>query len=146
VKYCPGCDQDLPDEAFYRHAVRGTQALCGSCARDRRRDHYVENRGRTRAANTARDARYRAQAEEYLWGYLSAHPCVDCGEADPLVLQFDHVRGVKRRDIAAMLGTYPLPGIIAEVAKCEVRCARCHRRVTAVRGRHWKAVALGLCP
>lgn len=56
---------------------------------------------------------------------------MDCGEEDPIVLEFDHVRGEKIAHVARMLTTArPLQMVQAEVAKCEVRCANCHRRVT----------------
>ncbi len=57
--------------------------------------------------------------------------CVDCGEDDPIVLDFDHVRGVKVCDISRMAHTgYKEWRIIEELAKCEIRCANCHRRIT----------------
>jgi len=31
-----------------------------------------------------------------VFNHFSKHPCVDCGETDPIVLTFDHVRGKKR--------------------------------------------------
>lgn len=68
--------------------------------------------------------------------YLKNHPCVDCGEADPLVLDFDHVFGVKLKSISAMIsaGT-KLFTLKEEIMKCQVRCANCHRRITRLRER-----------
>jgi hypothetical protein len=63
--------------------------------------------------------------------YLATHPCVDCGESDIVCLEFDHVRGTKRGDIAHMLGDHSWQVIAAELQKCDVRCANCHRRKTA---------------
>jgi hypothetical protein len=52
----------------------------------------------------------------------------------PVVLDFDHVRGTKHMNVKRMLaGTYSLDRIFQEIEKCEVRCANCHRRVTAAR-------------
>ena len=63
--------------------------------------------------------------------YLRDHPCVDCGESDPVVLQFDH-RGAKRANIARMLKDgFTWRQIEDEIAKCDVRCGNCHRRKTA---------------
>ena len=47
---------------------------------------------------------YRNEASQYAWDYFATHPCVDCGESDPIVLEFDHVRGEKVDAISAMIG------------------------------------------
>jgi len=64
--------------------------------------------------------------------YFESHPCVDCGERDPVVLEFDHLRD-KRFDIANRLVSVKWQTILDEMAKCEVVCSNCHRRRTAVR-------------
>lgn len=71
----------------------------------------------------------------FLAAHLETHPCVDCGEADPIVLEFDHVRGKKLAAVST-LARISLKGVVAEVAKCDVRCGNCHRRKTA-RERNW---------
>lgn len=74
-----------------------------------------------------------------LYEYLCEHPCVDCGERDPVVLELDHVRGDKRDNIANLIRSgRSWEPIRAEIAKCEVRCANCHRRATARRNGTWK--------
>lgn len=63
--------------------------------------------------------------------YLCNHPCVDCGESDPVVLEFDHVRGVKDTNVANLIsGAGRMQRLMDEIAKCDVRCANCHRRKT----------------
>ena len=70
----------------------------------------------------------RARVLEYLWN----HSCVDCGESDPIILEFDHVTGKKRESISlAVSRGWGWASIEAEIAKCEVRCANCHARKTA---------------
>lgn len=63
--------------------------------------------------------------------FLREHPCVGCGEPDILVLEFDHVSGVKLGAIGEMVtrGKSVL-SVTREIAKCVVRCANCHRRKT----------------
>jgi len=61
--------------------------------------------------------------------HKSENPCVDCGEGDPVVLDFDHVRGKKRLDISRMLNRgFSVSALKLEIEKCEMRCANCHRR------------------
>lgn len=83
--------------------------------------------------------RSRARLRDALLEYLRTHPCVDCGESDPVVLDFDHVRGVKVFNISnAVRQCCSVETLLGEIAKCEVRCANCHRRRTAKVLGHWK--------
>lgn len=61
------------------------------------------------------------------------HPCMDCGEADPIVLEFDHkADSIKVESVTQMvMNNASWERITAEIEKCEVRCANCHRRRTA---------------
>lgn len=65
-----------------------------------------------------------------LYDFLSSNPCKDCGENNPVVLEFDHVRGEKFKCVSH-LTNYSWDVISAEVAKCEVRCGNCHKIKTA---------------
>lgn len=69
------------------------------------------------------------KVNRFIKNYLSKNPCIDCGEKDPLVLEFDHVRGRKKGGISD-LKRYSSKILLKEIAKCEVRCANCHRRKT----------------
>ncbi len=78
----------------------------------------------------------RNEARQFVLDYLSTHPCTQCGEADPMVLEFHHLGG-KDREISYMItGGYPTEKIQAEIRKCIVLCANCHRRRT-VKEKGW---------
>ena len=65
--------------------------------------------------------------------YLSTHPCIDCNESDPIVLDFDHRDSkTKKFNISrAVGGSHRGWDLIKrEIDKCDVRCANCHRRRT----------------
>ena len=51
-----------------------------------------------------------------------------------MVLEFDHVDRAAKHFTMGFLATrgYAWATVLAELAKCEVRCANCHRRRTAV--------------
>lgn len=67
----------------------------------------------------------------FIYEYLQQSKCVDCGEKRWQVLEFDHVRGKKNRNVSSMItGTWSLASIAAEISKCDVRCANCHRMKT----------------
>ncbi|KKL20663.1 hypothetical protein LCGC14_2453200 [marine sediment metagenome] len=67
--------------------------------------------------------------------------CVDCGyDGHTAALDFDHVRGEKIKDVSRMV-TGSREKLMAEIAKCEVRCANCHRIKTHDRRLERKAKA-----
>jgi hypothetical protein len=73
---------------------------------------------------------------------LLAHPCVDCGESDPLVLEFDHREDKRAQIVDLMRNHAQWSDVLKEIEKCDVRCANCHRRRTAkVRG-HYRELAM----
>lgn len=83
----------------------------------------------------ARQRRARARGLAYI-NSLKNKPCVDCGNSFPSVcMDFDHLPGtVKIRNVSMML-TCSRHTIDAEVAKCDLVCANCHRVRTATRAR-----------
>jgi hypothetical protein len=114
--------------------IRKNACMCGICATCKRRT-YDQYRWRTdptrRAQSQRRIEKWRKKKQEYVFQYLAQHPCVDCNESDPIVLEFDHVRGVKICPVSKLItGHGKMAELIAEIEKCDVRCANCHRRKT----------------
>jgi hypothetical protein len=66
---------------------------------------------------------------------LKDRPCADCGvRYPPFVMDFDHVAGQKIDDICGMRRRMmKWHKILAEMEKCEVVCANCHRMRTRAR-------------
>ena len=119
------------------------EVVCVNCHRRRtaRRAAYFRATGIPPVSWT-NGARRNA---EFVVATLRHSGCVDCGEADPVVLDFDHV-GEKRGSVPrlAQFG-HSLATLEAEIAKCEVRCGNCHRIRTLAGtgcwrdGDHWAA-------
>lgn len=95
---------------------------------------YAKNRDKRIKQIRACNDRLKERNRQFVFEYLNSHPCVDCGEDDPIVLEFDHVRGKKYLDvcIVSRWGA-SLKKLQSEIDKCEVRCCNCHRRVTVLR-------------
>ncbi|MCP2369372.1 hypothetical protein BJ978_000048 [Agromyces terreus] len=87
-------------------------------------------------------AKTRAAHLERIGTYLLSHPCVDCGERDIRVLDFDHRHGVEKSGEVMKLAkaAYSWRRVAAEIVKCDVRCRNCHARVTYERlGDDWRS-------
>jgi hypothetical protein len=75
--------------------------------------------------------RQRAAARD-LVNKAKASGCSLCVEREPACLDFHHVRGSKDFSLGdVMRGRYSARRIEAELAKCVVLCANCHRKVHA---------------
>jgi hypothetical protein len=80
--------------------------------------------------NAERTRRRRARLRQWLNEYKGEHGCARCGEADATCLDFHHLDS---DDKTMALGTmvtfgYGTAALRAEIEKCEVLCANCHRR------------------
>jgi len=95
-----------------------------------KRRYYEANKDAVKARAKAHDKAANARTKAWLLEYLNAHPCTDCGETNPIVLEFDHLRDKDFAISNAVKRGISLKRIIAEVEKCEVRCANCHRYKT----------------
>ena len=135
TRCCGRCGKTkrVEDFAWRRRALGQRDNYCRSCRAAYKQEHYEANRERYIAAARRRKAAIVRERVAFLIAYFESHPCVECGEADPLVLEFDHLQD-KSFGIAKGLRDRNWDDVLAEIEKCEVVCANCHRRRTARRG------------
>ncbi len=137
-KRCPSCKETKPLKAFGKAPDQkwGVACWCKQCtnakAQARHKAGGLEARKQRRVYDRASKDRFRA----IVWRHLSANPCVDCGETDPVVLEFDHVRG-KNFTIGSGLKSGAAT-LYAEFKLCEVRCRNCHIRITHARANTYR--------
>lgn len=92
------------------------------------------------ARGTDKERRRNSARKNYvdLFKYLEKHPCVDCGEPDIVVLEFDHLRD-KKGNVSLHVGNgNSWQRVLEEIEKCEVVCANCHARRTSRRANTYK--------
>lgn len=147
MKICSTCKQALERSHFNLRAASpdGLQSVCRACNAARARRYYAENLEKHRKAVAAQVAKTRAAHLDRIGEYLLAHPCVDCGEADIRVLDFDHRDGADKAAEVMRLAkaAYSWVRVMAEIAKCDVRCRNFHARVTYERmGANWRSALL----
>jgi hypothetical protein len=132
---CSRCGESKPAASFawHRRELGQRQTYCRPCQAEYKRQYYLANRERHIAAATRRKDALIAERMRFLVDFLRERPCVDCGERDPVVLEFDHLAD-KAFNVSAGLRTHKWETVLREIDKCDVVCANCHRRRTARRG------------
>lgn len=140
MKYCPGCKQTKGILLFSKNKRRydGLQNYCKACKSLQDRKYYIKDRTK----QYKRVKRYREAALLKIWDYLTSHACIDCGNDNPVVLEFDHLRD-KKASISDLVRLHRSSWrtIQNEIEKCVVRCANCHRIKTA-KERKWSIFGL----
>ena len=119
TKGCPKCKQEKSVEAFSANTANrnGLQSYCKPCMVDHNKGYNV---GWLKKRKAKLDS-------------LKQAPCMDCGvEFPPECMDFDHIKGEKLFNIAN--ARYLAWGsVLAEIAKCELVCSKCHRLRTVER-------------
>jgi hypothetical protein len=120
-KICNRCKKDLPVTEFHRvpkkskHSSGGWRFICKEC---------------DKAYSIAKATRARVRNTAYVLEYWGTHPCVKCGEGRPYVLDFHHRDpSEKFYNMDYCKRNLGLETLKAEIAKCDVLCANCHREV-----------------
>jgi hypothetical protein len=107
------------DEPEYREWYRAKNR---ANAAKRRADPECRKRMWEKARKAARKRR------DMLQEIKLSHGCADCGyKAHPEALDFDHRNPTEKRFWISKIKTLSLASLMAEVAKCDVVCANCHR-------------------
>ena len=133
MKICPRCKAKKALDEFYKKKDRRAGSYCEPCQHAYVREHYLKTSAAYNARRYALHREYTKRNRGIVLEHLVNNPCVDCGESDLVVLDFDHVRGTKTMHVSRMIvGGTSVETLLAEIAKCVVRCANCHRRKTAV--------------
>lgn len=137
MKNCSMCKVSKDKTEFSKDSTRkdGLQHKCRQCQKILSSKHYKDNHIKYKEHRSQN----RLLRKEVVWDYLIGKSCVDCGENDPVVLEFDHVIGSKLWTISEMCKkAMSITLIIEEMAKCEIRCANCHRRRHSIDGDYWR--------
>lgn len=127
IKECKRCG-NLHELSNFRSAKTksGVTSYCKPCEDEYKTEWHLKR---------------RIEIKNWIYNHLKLNPCVDCGETDVLALDFDHVRGARKRYNIAhafMLTGMTVKKLETEIAKCDVRCGKCHRIRTHKASNSWK--------
>ncbi len=125
VKICSVCDEN---KSLNEYSTRSSR--CKPCHRDYTRNHYRNNKQYYVDKAAARDKVVRKLNQQNLIDFLKDHPCVDCGNNDLEVLEFDHVDPSEKLYNVSIMLSFPWKTIQSEIDKCLVRCSNCHTKKT----------------
>lgn len=132
---CIKCNEDKNEINFsYKNKSLGIiKKSCKNCGKDYRKEYYEKNKIEAKKYSFESTKEIRKRNAQFVWNYLKENPCIECGENDPVVLEFDHRdKEDKILEISQMvLNGNSLKKIKDEIDKCDVLCANCHRRKTA---------------
>lgn len=129
MKVCSRCKHSKELTEFNKNKCKpdGLQTFCRECGKQKSAEHYSLNKSDYNQNRVIR----RLKCSQFVYDYLKTHPCIDCGENDPVTLEFDHINN-KLDNISVMIhDARPIEQIQLEINKCQVRCANCHKKKTA---------------
>ena len=134
-KYCGTCEIKKPKSEFNKNKTKkdGLNSICRECSNDRSKKYYSENQEKHKKVIQERNKKYQFKIRSKIFEYFKDNPCVDCGETNPIVLEFDHKDDVdKQFELSTGIHRgYKWEKIQQEIEKCDVRCSNCHKIRTA---------------
>lgn len=129
MKTCPKCHLNLSLDNFPKSKSKksGVYSYCKKCCVIRQQEYRLKYKTHIRKYTLQK----KKETRDKVWLYFKAHPCTDCGETNPIVLQFDHQKDKEIEVSILICKARPWKRILKEISKCEVVCANCHLKRTA---------------
>lgn len=115
VKICKRCLYKYPTSDFKTDLRKIVGVLCSTC-----REYMFQRNDKI--------------ANHYLNIKMESGPCIDCGNDDIRVLEFDHVDRDTKRFNVSNCGS--IKKLEEEMKKCVLRCGICHRKRTKIQCNH----------
>jgi hypothetical protein len=140
MKLCSQCNISKPLSEYHTKDKSGVKkAYCKECAKNYRKNYYQANRDKAIQYAIKSNKEKKKKLATFVFEYLKTHPCVDCGETDPVVLEFDHRdTETKKANVSELvMGKSSLTKLQEEINKCDIRCSNCHKRKTAIQFGWW---------
>lgn len=138
TKFCSKGNHEVAIELFSKSSSKrdGLFVWCKPCMALYEKERYHTGDRKRKEANKLKTLE---RNRDFIWNYLSEHPCIDCDNTDVRVLQFDHINpSEKVFNVSAMLWGYSQAMIQTEISKCVVRCSNCHIIRTNEQFGYWK--------
>ena len=131
MKYCKRCDDTKSLNEFDKTSNRSVDGLFSWCRECRK--SYDKERYRKIGLNAWKSGRINIRKERRIWfdQYKSTLKCNKCPENHPATLDFHHINPKDKDDsVSNMVADGRSEKLIlAEVAKCDVLCSNCHRKL-----------------
>lgn len=130
TKQCRKCLRELCLENFTTQKKRkdGRHSYCKFCMRETMKAIYIKDSSLIKQRNTLLKAKLASLVEDF----RSINPCKICAEGDTSCLDFHHINPAdKDRTISELIQMKNEKRLMAEIKKCVVLCANCHRKLHA---------------
>lgn len=116
----------------------GNRYKCRTCNKEANKKWYKKRAEHHKQTTSKNRKKYKQENRDFIFEFLNKNPCNICGEKDVLVLEFDHLHD-KKYNISEMISSgLTLEVLKKEIEKCQVLCANCHRRKTAIEQNHYR--------
>ncbi len=138
MKKCIRCEEikEVSEFAKDSHRKDGIRSECIICRKEYNVKYYIKNVIIYKSRSKLNNKIYKKKLKKWFFNLKSNLKCIKCGENHPGCLDFHHRnKDDKVSTISDMITNRDsIENITIEIAKCDVLCANCHRKL------HWDEV------
>lgn len=129
MKKCYTCQMLKDISEFNRNRARrdGLNSICKICSRARSKKYYHDNTNLHKKNVLKRNRKVRKIIQKWLQE-IKKTGCILCNEKEICCIDFHHLYD-KKYEVRELLSSYRLTQAVAEINKCVLLCANCHRKV-----------------